>query len=99
MTTPEGAVKKQIRALLAEYGADVYTSMPVQNGMGTPMLDFHVCVNGNYLAIEAKKPGGTLTARQTLTKEAIEAAGGTVLVVSDQTGLDALEAWLDANTP
>ena len=98
MSTPEGTIKKQIRALFLEYGAQVYSSMPVQNGMGTPMLDFHVCVNGNYLAVEAKKPTGVLTARQELTKAAIEAAGGTVFRVRDADELEALRAWLDAHT-
>lgn len=99
MSTPEGAIKKQIRALFREYGTAVHVAMPVQNGMGTPMLDFHACVNGNYLAVEAKKPGGTLTARQEITKAEIEAAGGTVFLVSNNDELAALEDWLDAHTP
>lgn len=89
--TPEGKVKQDVKALLKKHGA--YWHMPVQNGMGDPALDFHVCHRGRYLGIETKRPGGVLTPRQEQTRRRIEAAGGTVLVI-DGTNLEALEFWL-----
>lgn len=92
--TPEGRVKQQVKALLKKHGA--YWHMPVQNGMGDPALDFHVCHRGRYLGIETKRPGGVLTPRQEQTRRRIEAAGGSVLVI-DGTNLEALEFWLSEN--
>ena len=64
-----------------------YRFMPVQNGMGAPGLDFYCCINGRFVAIETKAPGGKLTARQEQTKAAIEAAGGVVFVVDGEWAL------------
>ena len=77
--TPEGKVKQNIKAVLKKYGA--YYHMPVQNGMGTPALDFHVCCAGKYLGIEAKSPGKKPTPRQLLTAREIVEAGGEVLFI------------------
>ena len=95
--TPEGIVKKKIRSLLSKY-AGVDVDMPVQNGMGTPMLDFHCCVMGNYLAIEAKRKGGKPTPRQVNKIKTLRAAGATVLVIDGDEGLAELEAYLNAHT-
>jgi hypothetical protein len=72
--TPEGEVKKNIKKVLSKYSA--YWYMPVSNGMGAPSLDYLVCVKGIFVGIEAKAPGKKATARQKLTMENIEAAGG-----------------------
>jgi hypothetical protein len=95
--TPEGIVKKKIRALLKAY-RNVHVDMPVQNGMGSPMLDFHVCVAGWYLAIEAKRKGGKTTPRQDATIMLLRKAGATVFVIEDDLGLLELEAYLNART-
>jgi hypothetical protein len=89
--TPEGKVKEAVKKLLRKYKA--YYHMPVQNGMGSPALDFHVCHNGKYMGIETKAPGKALTPRQTLTAKEIRAAGGQVFV-TDGTDLEVLEFWL-----
>jgi hypothetical protein len=106
--TPETKVKARIRGLLKAHGA--YWHSPVQNGMGTPALDFHVCHRGRYCSIEAKAHGKHLTPRQELTKRDIEAAGGKVFVIGEidhwideergglfkhrDSGMAELEAWL-----
>lgn len=87
--TPEGRVKKQIKEVLKKYG--VYYHMPVQNGMGSPTLDFICCYRGIYLGIEAKAPGKKPTARQELTIKLIRDAGGTAFCLS---GPEPLEVWL-----
>lgn len=70
--------------------------MPVQNGMGSPALDFHVCIPivvtpamvgktvGLYVGVETKAEGKSATARQTRTIEEIRAAGGATFVIDDQ---------------
>jgi hypothetical protein len=89
--TPEGKVKEQVKALLRKYKA--YWHMPVQNGMGSPALDFHVCHRGEYLGIETKAEGKKPTPRQVLTMKEIQAAGGRVMLI-DGTNIDVLEFWL-----
>jgi hypothetical protein len=98
--TPEGRVKKAVDALLGQHGA--WHHKPVQNGMGKPALDYHVCHRGRYAAIETKAPGNKLTPRQELTKKEIEDAGGKVFVIGEHlaphphsySGMVELEAWL-----
>ena len=85
--TPEGKVKKKVNATLKALGADCWRFMPVQTGYGSPALDYLICYKGRFIAIETKAPGKKLTALQESTKEAIEAAGGIVLVVSDEDSL------------
>lgn len=85
--TPEGRVKAKVNKALNELGSMVYRFMPVQNGMGRPSLDYLLCVNGRFVSIETKAPGGKLTPRQVITKSEIEDAGGLVYVVSDDASL------------
>lgn len=77
--TPEGKVKEALKKALKACGA--YYHFPVQNGMGAPSLDCIVCYKGVYCAIETKASGKKPTARQTVTMEAIRAAGGTALYI------------------
>lgn len=75
MATPEGAVKKQIRAYLTSLGA--YHFSPVQYGMGASTLDLLCCLQGKFIAIEVKRPGVlSPTARQNAVIKTIHAAGG-----------------------
>lgn len=92
MTTPEGKVKERVKKLLKRF--NIYWHMPVQNGMGSPSLDFICCVRGYYLAIETKAPGNKPTPRQVLTIKEIEAAGGFVFVVATDDDLLRLESFL-----
>ncbi len=80
--TPEGKVKEKIKKILKEHGA--YYAMPIGTGFGNSGVpDFLCCVNGEFLAIEAKAGKGVPTALQEKNMRDIEAAGGRALVVSD----------------
>lgn len=92
--TPEGRVKEKVKKLLREH--DTYWHMPVQNGMGSPTLDFICCHRGKYLAIETKAPGGKPTERQMRTIKEIMDSDGMVFVVSNDDDLVQLSMWLGA---
>jgi hypothetical protein len=86
--TPEGRVKKKVKAALDKFGLEVWRFMPVQRGFGSPALDYLLCVRGRFVAIETKAPGKKLTPLQEVTKKAMEDAGAIVLVVWDETSLE-----------
>ena len=86
MTTPEYKVKALVKKALKAHG--VYWHCPVQNGMGAPSLDFICCVEGRYVAIETKAPGGWYTPRQDRTRAAIMDAGGRVFLIDGVTSLE-----------
>lgn len=94
MSTPEGKVKDMVRRALARLvfpgtsRSAVYSFMPVQNGMGAPGLDFYLCVNGYFVAIETKAAGKKPTPRQEHTMGQITAANGLTLVVDGKESLD-----------
>jgi hypothetical protein len=80
--TPEAKVKDKIKAILKAY--NVYYAMPIGSGYGssgTP--DFLCCVNGKFLAIEAKANKGVPTALQYKNLHDIEQAGGRTLVINE----------------
>ena len=80
--TPEAKVKKQIRAILDEYGA--YYAMPIGSGYGNSGVpDFLVCYKGWFIGIEAKAGKGKTTALQDMNLEKITAAGGLTLIVNE----------------
>lgn len=97
--TPEAKVKAAVKVELARQSA--YKHMPVQNGMGEPALDFHVCHRGMYAAIETKAPGKKPTPRQMQTMHKVLQAGGSVFVIDSTDGADmaALIMWLAFPTP
>lgn len=84
--TPEGKVKAKVNRALAQL-PQVWRFMPVQMGMGIPALDYLLCIAGEFVAIETKVKGKTLTARQLKTLEEICAAGGRAFVVDDDASL------------
>ena len=87
--TPEAKVKAKIKKLLKDHG--VYYAMPIGTGYGNSGVpDFLCCVNGRFLAIEAKAGKGTTTALQEKNLREIREAGGTALVINE-TNLDILE--------
>lgn len=92
--TPEGEVKKHIDKMLKTHCA--WFRKPVQNGMGSPMLDYvgHELKRGIGFHIEAKKPGGEPTARQKNTARDIYNHGGVVFLIRDHADLMMLDAWL-----
>jgi len=81
--TPEGIVKqhidKRLKVLLAE--TPHWLFKPVQRGLGMPALDYLICINGRFFAIEAKPLGKYPTPRQLATIAEITASGGKVLVI------------------
>lgn len=77
-----------VNKALEKLGADCWRFCPVQTGFGSPALDYLLSIRGRFVAIETKAPGKRLTPLQEGTKAAIEAAGGIVLVVWDETSLE-----------
>ena len=92
--TPEGRVKEKVKALLRRYGA--YYFMPVQYGYGAPSVDFLVCHQGFFAAIETKAEGKKPTKRQALVLQEIAEKGGATFVIEgvDTFMFDRLEKWL-----
>lgn len=83
--TPESRVKKAIKTLLTEFAADhpVWWFMPVPGRLSRAGIpDFICCVNGKFLAIEAKAANGKTTTIQELTLQRITSAKGTAVVVT-----------------
>lgn len=81
-TTPESKVKAKIKKILKDHG--VYYAMPIGTGYGNSGVpDFLCCVNGNFLAIEAKAGKGTTTALQEKNLREIKEAGGTAAVIAE----------------
>jgi pantoate kinase len=93
-STPEAKVKEKIKKMLKEHG--VYYAMPMGTGYGNSGVpDFLCCVNGKFLAIEAKAGKGIPTALQEKNLRDIKVAGGIALVINED-GLEDLEEDLKA---
>lgn len=91
--TPEAKVKAKIKKILIDAG--VYYAMPVTGGFGNSGVpDFLCCVNGRFLAIEAKAGRGKTTALQDKHLNDIQLAGGVATIV-DETKLNALEEIIE----
>lgn len=81
-STPESKVKAKIKAILKAHG--VYYAMPIGTGYGNAGVpDFLCCVDGKFLAIEAKANGGTTTALQDKNLRDIETAGGITCIIRE----------------
>ena len=88
-STPESKVKAKIKAILKEHG--VYYAMPIGTGYGNAGVpDFLCCINGRFVAIEAKTNGGKTTALQDKNLRDIGLAGGMTFVINE----DNIEALL-----
>ena len=88
MTTPEGKIKRKVNQALKEFGDHVWKFMPVQaSAFGMPALDYLLCVNKRFVAIETKAPNKEPTKRQLQTIDAICKAGGVVFIVDDEASL------------
>jgi len=74
MLTPEGRIKKKVRAQIRAMGGYVFS--PVQMGLGATTLDDLCCIGGKFIGIEYKAEGKFPTARQSLTMREIHKAGG-----------------------
>ena len=91
--TPEGLVKEKITKLLKEY--EVYYFMPIggmYSKIGVP--DVIGCLNGRFIAVEAKAGKGKTTALQDRELKRIKDAGGVSLVINE-TNLDELRQALE----
>ena len=89
MTTPESKVKDKIKKILKEHS--VYYAMPMGTGYGNSGVpDFLCCMNGFFVAIEAKAGKGETTALQDKNLKEINAAGGYTLVIRE-TNIDYLK--------
>ena len=93
--TPEAKVKAKIKAILKAHS--IYYAMPIGTGYGNSGVpDFLCCVNGEFLAIEAKAGKGVPTALQEKNMREIGAAGGRTLVINEESlRLGVLEAILE----
>jgi pantoate kinase len=82
MMTPEGKVKAKIKAILKAH--NIYYAMPIGAGYGNSGVpDFLCCVNGMFLAIEAKAGKGVATALQLKNLDAIEKCGGHPMIIRE----------------
>ena len=89
MSTPESKVKDKIKKILKEHS--VYYAMPMGTGYGNSGVpDFLCCVNGFFVAIEAKAGKGETTALQDKNLKEINAASGYTLVIRE-TNIDYLK--------
>ena len=81
--TPEVKVKSKIKKILTDHS--VYFAMPIGTGYGSSGVpDFLCCVNGNFLAIEAKAGKGTTTALQDKNIREIKESGGMAVVIAEE---------------
>jgi len=91
----EAAVKRRITAGLKKYDG-LWYFMPVQSGIGAAALDYLVCINGRFVAVETKAVNGRLTDRQKHVAKMITDAGGLVYVVR---GTEEAEEWVKVVLP
>jgi len=91
MSTPEGKVKAKGIEIFKKYNA--YYFFPAQNGYGRAGIpDAIACYKGKFLAAEFKAGANKTTALQEREMMAIHRAGGSAMVVCEDT-LEELEKW------
>jgi Holliday junction resolvase len=83
MMTPEGKVKKRVKAILDEQ--QVYHFSPTQNGMGRAGIpDIVACHGGKFIGIECKAGDNKPTALQERELNRILNAGGEAFVINEE---------------
>jgi len=93
--TPEGRVKAMVRRWLHKHHPGAFYYQPVQCGYGRHGIpDFVCCIDGRFVGLETKAPGGKLSLHQESILEQIDQAGGLGLVVYGEADLRRLEEWL-----
>ena len=92
-TTPEAKVKAKIKAILKAH--NIYYAMPIGTGYGNSGVpDFLCCVNGKFVAIEAKAGKGTTTALQEKNLTNVRESGGLAMVVNE-TNIEDLQTLIN----
>lgn len=87
--TPEGRVKAKVKRRLALLAKRCYSFMPVQTGYGKKGLDFFLCINSWFVAIETKADATKkMTELQKAIAEEIREADGLVFLIYDDATLD-----------
>lgn len=94
--TPEGRVKKKIKAILDKYNGRIYYYMPVPGGFGKQSIDYLGCFCGRFFGIEAKRADKDPTERQEEVLESMNAAGGRTFVIRDDETLEEFAQWLQS---
>jgi hypothetical protein len=90
--TPEGKVKDKIKKILK--ANNLYFAMPMGTGYGNAGVpDFLCCLNGRFLAVEAKAEDGKVSALQHRNLSDIEMGGGEAWIVNPS-NLDEFEQWV-----
>ena len=91
MATPENKVKAKCVDIIKKYRA--YYFFPAQNGYGRAGIpDIIVCYRGMFLGIECKAGFNKPTALQEREMAEIHKAGGSAMVVREDT-TELLEEW------
>jgi hypothetical protein len=81
-TTPESKVKAKIKAILKKH--EIYYAMPIGTGYGNSGVpDFLCCINGHFVAIEAKAGRGAATMLQIKNLDAIQRCGGHPMIIRE----------------
>lgn len=95
--TPEAKVKAKIHAILKAHRAYAVNYIGgISANNGTP--DILACLNGRFIAIEAKAGKNKPTDLQTLNLKRIDEAGGLALVINEE-NLHLLKDILDGAHP
>ena len=99
-TVKESNIKDKVKKILNSYPL-VTWYMPAASVYGRRGVgDFVCCVNGRYLEIETKRPGGKQTPLQKVREQDVEKSSGLYMLVSCDAALvvlkDLLEALLEA---
>lgn len=82
MSTPEAKVKAKIKKILKDH--NIYFLMPMGTGYGNSGVpDFICCVNGFFIAIEAKAQSNKPTALQEKNLRLIRESAGVALVINE----------------
>jgi len=95
MSTPEKKVKDKCKEIITSYGA--YYFFPPASSLGRAGIpDIIVCYKGKFLGVECKAGYNKTSALQEREIAAIHKAGGSAMVVREDT-LDMLTEWFIRN--
>ena len=94
MLTPEGKVKAEVKKYLKEIGA--YYFMPVQTGYGAAGVDFYICYEGWFIAVETKAGEAIPKPRQRKVLNDVESCGGLSLCINKIESLQRCIEWINA---